>query len=342
MPTSPQTQVTPERLMQLAWSFVPPMAIEAAVRNGLLDALDASSPQTISELQQSLGVSERGLRALADMLVGIDLLAKNAEQRYSLTPESATFLVSTKPSFRGGFFRRISSDLMPDFLQLSNIIRDGVPKKDVQKEEQGAEFFAQLVPELLPMNYPGAQALAKHIAMRHLGDTPSAIDIASGSGVWGIALAQEIPNMHVTAVDWPLVIPVTKSIVQHFGVADRFSFIKADIRIADLGSGYSVATLGHILHSEGEENSRKLLKHVFDALAPGGVIAIAEFLVNDDRRGPVQGLIFNLNMLVHTEEGRTFSFEEIRDMLQQAGFVNVRTLEAPAPSPLILADKPGV
>jgi hypothetical protein len=33
--------------------------------------------------------------------------------------------------------------------------------------------------------------------------------------------------------------------------------------------------------------------------------------------------------------------EEIGSWLRSEGFENIRTLDAPAPSPLILADKPG-
>jgi hypothetical protein len=42
-------------------------------------------------------------------------------------------------------------------------------------------------------------------------------------------------------------------------------------------------------------------------------------------------------MLVHTASGNTFAFEEVRDWLQAAGFAEIRMLQAPAPSPLILA-----
>ena len=80
---------------------------------------------------------------------------------------------------------------------------------------------------------------------------------------------------------------------------------------ADFGNSHQVATLGHILHSEGIERSRALLRRTHAALAPGGTIAIAEFLVDADRRGPLNGLIFAVNMLVNTESGNTYSFDEI-------------------------------
>jgi SAM-dependent methyltransferase len=122
-------------------------------------------------------------------------------------------------------------------------------------------------------------------------------------------------------------------------VADRFSFIRGDVLEVDFGNDYDIATLGHILHTEGEERSRKLLKKVFGALKPGGTIAIGEWLVEDDRTGPLNGLIFAVNMLVHSERGDTFSFNEIKNWLEDSGFKKVRKLQAPGPSPLILATK---
>jgi hypothetical protein len=122
-------------------------------------------------------------------------------------------------------------------------------------------------------------------------------------------------------------------------VSDRFSYVAGDLLEADFGGNYNVATLGHILHSEGVERSRALLAKTFKALAPGGTIAIAEFLVNRDRSGPANALLFAVNMLVNTENGSTYSFEEISSWLGEAGFTNARSLDAPGPSPLILATK---
>jgi hypothetical protein len=46
-----------------------------------------------------------------------------------------------------------------------------------------------------------------------------------------------------------------------------------------------------------------------------------------------------VNMLLHTDVGGTYSFDEIRGWLEECGFKNARLVEAPGPSPLILADR---
>lgn len=214
----------------------------------------------------------------------------------------------------------------------------GKPAHSVNQQDAGSEFFKEFVVDIFPMSYPSAQTLAKSL---NLDSQPtSVLDLAAGSGVWGIAIAQASPNVRVTAVDWPDVIPTTQKTVARFNLTDRFSYIPGDLLSADFGTGHNVATLGHILHSEGEDRSRQLLAKVFDALAPGGTIAIAEFLVNADRTGPVNGLFFAVNMLINTDTGNTYSFEEISSWLTEAGFTNPRTIPAPGPSPLILATKP--
>ena len=85
---------------------------------------------------------------------------------------------------------------------------------------------------------------------------------------------------------------------------------------------------------------RDLLKKTFRALKPGGIIAIAEWLVNNERTEPTHALMFAVQMLVNSEKGDTFSFDEIKSWLGEAGFEKVRKLDAPGPSPLILATKP--
>jgi ubiquinone/menaquinone biosynthesis C-methylase UbiE len=336
---SASAAVTPERIMQFTWGFVPTLVLEAAIHHRVFDVLDAG-PKTLTETAAATGTSERGLRPVMNALVGLNLLAKTDGQRYKLTPESEAFLVSTKPAFHGGILKHASSQLIPKWLRLNEVVATGKPASSVNQEGAGSDFFQQFVVDIFPSSYPAAQALAKHLALNQSPTPASVLDLAAGSGVWGIALAQSSEKVTVTAVDWDGVLPATQRTVARFGLTPRFTFVAGDLDAADFGHDHDVATLGHILHSEGEARSKNLLRKVFEALAPGGTIAIAEFLVNEDRTGPVGSLFFAANMLVNTDEGDTFSFGEIREWLMEAGFTDARLLEAPGPSPLILATRP--
>jgi len=205
----------------------------------------------------------------------------------------------------------------------------------------GAEFFHNFVEDIFPMSYPSAQRLAEALEIADAKGPVSVLDLAAGSGVWGITLAQKSPRITVTAVDWPGVLDVTRKVAARLRRGRAVLHLWPAIwRPPISGAGTIIATLGHILHSEGEQRGRVLLKKTFDALAPGGTIAIAEFLVDDGRTGPPVALIFAVNMLINTDEGDTWSFGEIAGWLREAGFRDARTIETPGPSPLILATKP--
>jgi ubiquinone/menaquinone biosynthesis C-methylase UbiE len=338
MSSAQDQPITPERIVQTMWGYAPPMILVAAIRHRVFDAL-ASGPRTVDELATRSGASARGFRALLNALVGLQFLTKEND-RYRLTPESAAFLVSTQPGYLGGMIEHTGSDLLPGWLRLHEVVQSGKPAAAVNDEQHGADFFERLVSGLFPLNYPMAKALARNLGLDKAQKPVRLLDLATGSGAWAIGLAQQSPMVHATALDWPGVIDVTRRFVERHGLADRFSYIAGDVGEVDFGSGYDIATLGHILHSEGAARSRSLLKKTFDALAPGGRIAVAEFLVNEDRTGPTMGVVFAVNMLLHTQEGDTFSFEEIRTWLKEAGFQDVERFEPGGPASILLAKKP--
>jgi 2-polyprenyl-3-methyl-5-hydroxy-6-metoxy-1,4-benzoquinol methylase len=323
----------------MVWGFAPAFIVDAAVNCGVFDHL-AERSRTAQELASESGASVRGLTAILNALVGLDFLTRKGE-RYALTPESSSFLVSTKPGYHGLFVHHATQQMLPHWLRLTEAVQSGRPVFAVNQRQRGQDFFAKFVEGLFPLGYKAAQVLGAHLGVPKTRKPVSVLDLGAGSGVWGIALAQQSPLVQVRAVDWPGVLEVTKSIAKRHGIADRLQTAAGDLLQADFGTGHDLAIIGHILHSEGRERSRQLLRKTLAALEPGGTLAIAEFVPNDERTGPPLPLMFAVNMLIHTEAGDTFTFKEMAGWLREAGFINVRRLEAPAPSPLILANRPG-
>jgi hypothetical protein len=70
--------VTPERLMQIAWGYAPPLMFETAIRHGIFDRLEGG-PTSATQLASAAGVPVRGVRMVANALTGVHLLAKNSE-----------------------------------------------------------------------------------------------------------------------------------------------------------------------------------------------------------------------------------------------------------------------
>src|SRR5512133_3667357 len=300
---SEPAKVGPERIMQMAWGYAPPIIIEAAIDLHFFDML-SDSAMSVESVAAKSGASVRGTRALLNALVGLNLLERR-DSRYHLTPDSAKFLVSASPDFRGTFFHHGLRQLLPHWLRLSDAVRSGSPVLAVDEEETGGGYFAQFVEGLFNSNQPAAAAWAKHRRVAEWEKPFSVLDIGAGSGVWGIAVAKASPHGRMLAVDWPQVLEITKKVAARHGLSERLTVSPGDLLRADFGGGHRVAVVGHILHSEGQERSRKLLGRIYDALEPGGTLAIAEWIPNEERTGPPAALTFAVNMLIHTKEGDT-------------------------------------
>src|SRR6266571_6919759 len=137
-------QVTPERLMQFGFAYAPPLIIGAAVSNKVFDSLETGG-KTVEQVSKTTGASQRGLRAIMNALVGLELLKKDRHEKYSLVPESEAFLISGKPGTLAGFFAMASTHLVPDWLHLSEAVRTGNPPLALNQEAIGPEFFSVLV-----------------------------------------------------------------------------------------------------------------------------------------------------------------------------------------------------
>jgi ubiquinone/menaquinone biosynthesis C-methylase UbiE len=339
MSASSNPAVRPDRILEMVWGYAPPIILGTAIQCKVFDLLDGA-PKTVEELAKVSGNSARGLRAIMNALVGFRFLDKSPDGRYSLTPESAAFLVSSKPGYLGKFAEFSGLKMIHTWLPLPEIVRTGKPSAAVNQSDAGTAFFQELVEPIFNMSYPATQVAGQALGLASAKSPIKLLDIGTGSGVWGIGLAQQSPQVKVTALDLPNVLDVTRQVATRFNLADRFSYLPGDFHSIDFGTGYNLVTFGHILHMESVDQNRQLLKKAAAALAPKGTVVISEFLVNQDRSGPPMGLIFAVNMLAHTESGDTFSFEEISGWLKEAGLVNPRKIEPGGPVGIVLADKP--
>ena len=164
------------------------------------------------------------------------------------------------------------------------------------------------------------QALARDLDLtgrHHL------LDVGGGPGTYSVFLCKANPQLRATVWDLPATIDIARSVVGQFDdVADRVDFVQGDWDEDDFGSGYDALLMSNVLHGPSSDPQPRLAK-AFAALDPGGLIIIQDFILNDDRTGPVSAALFNLYI-------GAFTFSELGDLLRASGFTDVRTVAAPA------------
>ena len=333
---NPGTQITPGQVMEQAFAFARTHIVRSAVELELFTHIGRGR-HTVAELVKATGASERGIRILLNALVGIGMLQK-AHDRYALTDVSRAFLVKDSPGYIGGFLM-FTPQVEKAYEDLTTVVRTGRPPvDDIHGTSEQGEFFSHFVDSLYNLNQPGAEAAARAV-FKEQGHGLHVLDIGAGSGVWGLAFARFDPQTRVTFADWPKVLDrVTRPFVAQHRVENQVEYLEGDFHNVDFGEEkYDVATIGHICHGEGVDGTRKLFARVKRALKPGGSVVIGEFVADEERAHNTLALIFAVNMLVHTETGDSFTFSELRQWLEEAGFEGTSQLQAPAISPLIVA-----
>ncbi len=322
----------PQSILELHFSFAPSRILAAGVQLDVFSPL-ANGARNPAAIAQAIRASERGTRMLLDALVVLGLLRRR-DGAYELTSASARYLVRSSPDYMG-------SALELDWHSwdhLADAVRNGGPAGELQSRENAQQFFSKLVRTLHVVNRAPARKLAAALGAGREFRGLRVLDVACGSGIWGIGIAEADREARIVAQDYAAILDLTRGYAQSSGVLDRFEFLPGDLNEVDFGeASYDLALLGHIVHGEGERASRRLFARLRYALKPGGRLAIVDLIPNPDRTGPPAPVLFALEMLVQTPDGGTYSLEEYTAWLKDAGFSGIETAEIGFYSPAIVA-----
>lgn len=331
-----ESSPSPEALFQISFSFVPSRVLSAGLQLRVFSHIAAGN-KTAGAISEAAGASERGMLMLLDSLVALELLTKENEN-YELTGMAATYLLPEGESYVGAM---METDLMWEaWGHLTEVIRTGKPPRRIESQELAEHFFSILVRSLHVMNREPARRAAQALGAGASHQGQRVVDVACGSGIWGIAIAEADASARITAQDFPGIFNVTREYLKRHDVEDRYEFLPGDLKQVDFGENrFDLAILGNIVHSEGEASSRDLFRRLHRALSPGGRIAVVDMIPNDERTGPPFPVFFALNMLINTEAGGTYTLAEYTDWLRDAGFARVETADIGSHSPLIIAYK---
>ena len=313
-------QWSPEDVLTLARGFQPACVLFAAADLEVFDLL-AGQAMTARQVAAQLGADPRATAILLDALAALDLLLKN-EETYRLAPGVADTLATHGPHSVLAMTQH-QANCLRRWIQLAEVVKSGGPaerRPSIRGEAADQASFIEAMDNLSRPMAPNLVADIRPLAFRHL------LDIGGASGTWTIAFLRAAPQARATLFDLPAVIAMARRRLTEAGVADRVELAPGDFYADALPPGADFAWVSAIVHQNSRAQNRSLLAKVFQALEPGGQIAIRDIVMDESRTQPPAGALFAVNMLVGTPEGGTFTFRELADDLGAAGFVEASLL----------------
>jgi hypothetical protein len=225
--------------------------------------------------------------------------------------------------------------LMECFHDLAGSVRKGgtVSQGTLAPEDPVWVEFARSMAPFIGM---GAEVVSKIVARP--GEAQKVLDISAGHGLFGLKVAKLNPLAQIYAADWANVLEVARENAAKYGAADRFHTIPGSAFDSDFGSGYDLVLVPNFLHHFDVPTCVTLLEKLRGTMKAGAMLAMVEFVPNEDRISPPLPAGFAIQMLGGTDAGDAYTFRELSDMASQAGFKEIRQQPLPpTPQTLILA-----
>ena len=297
-------------LLELNWQYRASRALMTAHQLGIFEAL--REPKTVADVAAQCGTDTGMTEKLLIACCALGLLRRDGDHfvltqlaRDTLLPESARYL--------GGVLDH-SEPLWWVFTGLPDIIRTGgrgaAPKPPEAFISRWHEHW------IWAMHGNAANGVGQWVARQvDLSDRSLLLDVGGGPGTYSIALCQRFPNLRAVVWDVSQTIAIAQQMIERFHMSDRIAVQEGDWNRDELGEGYDCLLMANIMHGPGSQAETRL-EQGMRALVPGGLLIAHDFLLNNDRSGPLPAALFNLMIGAYT-------VNELIAIIRSVGFANV-------------------
>jgi len=291
---------------------------------GIFKAL-SDETLTTQELAAQLSLDVRALALLLAALCSQGLIDKRLG-RWSATHETRRWLHPQARAYWGAFFVGFPGGI-PMHAPLLEAIKTGKrpqESSDAPPSWERSSITAEAAARVVAFMHAHSQAPARGTSVQsEFAEVASVMDVGCGSGVYGIEMAKQNPQLQVGLMDLKEMCLEVDKYIAADGVGDRVKSLAVNMFNEAWPTGYESHFFANVFHDWTTETNKLLAKKSFDALPSGGRIFLSEILMNDEGTGPWPAAAFSLLMLIRTL-GKQYSLAEFQQILESAGFTDVR------------------
>jgi hypothetical protein len=300
----------------------------------------AAKPSDLATVCRDLGTHRRPTDVMLTLFAANGFIAVK-QGIYSITPLGSEHLISTSSSFLGPYYASLKDrPVVKDFI---TILRTDKPAnwgsyKDEKPWTEAMltdEFATSFTAAMDCRGFTLGPAMAKAAP---IGARTRLLDIAGGSGVYACALVANHPKLTATVFERPPVDGIARKMIAKRGFQDRVDVAAGDMFKDSLPAGYDVHLFSNVLHDWDTDKVRPLLSASAQALPQGGLLIVHDAHLNEDKTGPAPVAAYSA-LLMSVTEGRCYGTGEMRELLTEAGFVDVRHQDTACDRSIVTAIK---
>lgn len=296
---------SPDTIFESMWNYRVARVLHVA-NNLQIFTLLCEKPMSVVELARTCNANPPMLEKLLIVCCAMGLLEKH-KAIYSITNLAETYLVAGRELYQGDMIAHSANkwDFWTHLEEEVLLDKSPPPDKDIQHQN----FIRAM------HNITMAGRGEAIVEVLDLTRRKQLFDVGGGPGTYSILFCRRWPALKAVVFDLPETIAIARETIDREGMADRVSVREGSWASHDFGQNNDVVLLSNILHGPESQAETKLAK-AYDSLVSGGLVLIQEFLLNDEKTGPLLPALFNIMV-------GAFSRNELTTQVEQAGFRKV-------------------
>lgn len=320
-------QWTAGEILDLTNAYWKTLTLQAGVLLDIFTVVDdAGGTMAEADLARAVNADERAMGMLVTGLTALEFLERDGDM-LSLPDHSRVYLSRNSARYVG-FIIRHHAHLTPAWIRLAEAVKTGTRMRDSSSLTESAEERETFLMGMFNVAMNQAEKVAAGLDLAGRGRL---LDLGGGPGTYAVFFCKANPGLAATIYDRPTTETFARGVVKRFGLEGRINFAGGNFLEDPLPEGYDVVWISQILHGDSPEDAAKLVRKAGKLLPPGGLLVIQDFVLENDRSGPVHPALFGLNMLVGTDGGQVYTWREIETMMRDAGAESVSRLEIDLP-----------
>lgn len=337
-----------QKLIDYILGYQATWIIDIGLKAGLFRAIADAGPSGVQEkaLAENLGFEARYVQVWCRAAYAFELLDWDERAGYRLAPHMKSLLLDESDSdFLGGRIQ-FNAALHQDFQTFPKYLPTGETWARSQHDPW-------LLEALKNMTKPDCTVITGHVlpqakaTLARLNRGGSILDVGAGAGFAVIHYANRFPKTRVVGLenDEPSV-ELAQKALEESGLAGRVEIRSVDANSMNEETTYDLVTMNVTLHETGGPTAyRNVLRRVLGALKPGGTLVVSELPYPDSpeeyRSAPAYKMIAGVQLHEALVGCGMITQGELRRLLEEAGFANVRVADQPLPTRfMMLAERP--
>lgn len=312
-----------ERLTDVALAFKKTGTLLAAIKLDLFTHI-ANGAATTSEIAAALGIETENADRLLTTCKAMDLV-REENGRHENFSDVQRYLVKNSRTYFGDYLVYIAER---DYSAWDNIAHNLTAVANDNDDDERTYLSLMQDPDqarkFTVAGYEASIGLGHKLAKEFdYSRYKRWLDLGGGSGCYAIAACERHKDISVTVLDQANVVAVAREYIEKHGLTDRIDTVPGDFFGESYPTGYDLASYITPLQGYMPDKIIEALAKAKEALVPGGTILIVDYMLRDDKTGPLDPAFVNLFGIREGRYlGRVNTGSEWSDFLKRAGFVD--------------------